>query len=65
MGNTASGEILEVMSMNRDQVIDRLLHFSGSFDFDFSAEYLESLGNEQLQHMLVAAYLHAYKPEPG
>jgi hypothetical protein len=49
----------KIAELSREDVIETLLHFPGTFKFDFTLEYLENLTTEQLQHMLLAAYIHA------
>ena len=51
--------IPDLVDLTRDELIEQLLHFPGSFKFDFSRDYLQKLGSEQLRHMLLAAYLYA------
>lgn len=54
-------EDINVMDLSRNEVIHRLLHFPGTFDMDFTPEYLHSLSDEQLHHVLLAAYLYAHR----
>ena len=46
--------------MSRKELVDRLMHFPSRFSFDFTPDYLHSMSDEQLRHMLNAAYLYAY-----
>ncbi len=51
--------LVEVASLSRQGLVDRLLHFHGKFAFDFQETYLERKTTAQLRHILVAAYRHA------
>ena len=51
--------LAQVASMPRQELVDRLLHFHGKFDFDFTEAYLASRSTDQLRHILVAACKHA------
>jgi len=51
-----------IMDLAREDIINHLLNFPGKFRFDFTREYLERLSDDQLRHILMAAYLHAQKP---
>jgi hypothetical protein len=51
--------LVEVASLSRQELKDRLLHFHGKFAFDFQETYLERKTTAQLRHILVAAYRHA------
>ena len=46
---------LDIAEMSRDAVKYELLHFQGSFDIDFTEDYLERLPLERLRHILLAA----------
>jgi hypothetical protein len=59
MDQTMDMPVHKIAELSRDEVIDTLLHFPGTFKFDFTLEYLENLNTEQLRHMLLAAYIHA------
>ncbi len=61
MSKTMEIPIHQIAELPREQVIETLLHFPGTFQFDFTQEYLQSLSTDQLRHMLVAAYIHAYR----
>jgi hypothetical protein len=52
--------IHQIAEMTRDALIDSLLHFPGTFKFDFTLDYLQALETDQLRHMLMAAYIHAH-----
>lgn len=51
----------QIAEMDRDELINQLLDFPGTFKFDLTVEYLQRLSREQLQHVLMAAYLNAYR----
>ena len=59
MDQTMDMPVHKIAELSRPEVIEMLLHFPGTFKFDFTLEYLENLTTEQLQHMLLAAYIHA------
>lgn len=44
-----------VTTLNKIELMDRLLHFDGPIKLDFTAEYLESLDTDKLRHILLAA----------
>ncbi len=60
MNNVADIPIHKIAELTREELICTLLSFPGTFKFDFTQEYLESVNTDQLRHMLMAAYLHAY-----
>lgn len=59
MEQTMDMPVHKIAELSRDEVIEKLLHFPGTFKFDFTLEYLQGLTTEQLQHTLLAAYIHA------
>ncbi len=44
-----------ITSLNKTEIIERLLHFDGLIRMDFTEEYLKSLDVEKLRHILLAA----------
>ena len=44
-----------IASMSKLEVIDRLVHFDGPMNLDFTNEYLETLSTDKLRHILLAA----------
>jgi hypothetical protein len=46
-----------VTTLNKKELMERLLHFDGPIRLDFTAEYLESLDTDKLRHILLAAVL--------
>lgn len=46
-----------VTSLNKDELIDRLLHFDGPIKLDFTEAYLSSLDTDKLRHILLAAVI--------
>ena len=55
---------VEVESMERDAVKNELLHFKGDFKLDFTEEYLNSISEVKLKHILLAARLQALMRNP-
>lgn len=45
----------EIASYDRDELIDKLIHFPSRTTLDFTHEYLDDLSTEQLQHILLCA----------
>jgi len=60
MQDVAEIPIHQIAELSREELVLALLHFPGTFKFDFTEEYLQSITTDQLRHMLMAAYLHAY-----
>jgi len=58
-------DIEQVMGMSRVEAIDHLLRFQGTFKLDFTREYLQTLSDEQVHHILLAACLHACRCNDG
>ena len=50
--------VRQIEAMDRREVVDALLNFSGSVTMDFTREYLADLSLGQLRHILVAAKMH-------
>ena len=46
-------------SLDRQELKDRLAGFKGSFKFDFTPQYLDTLSDERLRHILAAACIVA------
>lgn len=46
-----------VTSLNKDELIDRLLHFDGPIKLDFTEVYLSTLDIDKLRHILLAAVI--------
>jgi hypothetical protein len=44
-----------IQSMDKSQLMDKLLHFKGKFEFDYTESYLADLKPEKLRHILLAA----------
>ncbi len=63
MQNAVMPQLTELAELDRRDLIDRLLHFPGTFKFDFTPEYVEGLSTDELRHILMAAYLHAYQKD--
>jgi hypothetical protein len=42
-------------SMNKDQLIEAIINYSGKFKMDFTEEYLKDLSCSKLRHILEAA----------
>ena len=47
--------LLEVAALSRADMIARLARFPGHLRLDFSQDYLDSCGTDQLRHLLLAA----------
>ncbi len=47
--------LLEVASLDRPALIDRLAHFAGDLHLDFSEDFLARCDTDRMRHMLVAA----------
>ena len=47
----------KIASMNKREVIRRLLNFDGAIKMDFSPDYLEKLTTDRLRHILLAAFV--------
>jgi hypothetical protein len=47
----------KIASMNKREVIRRLLNFDRSMKLDFTADYLEKLSTDRLRHILLAAFV--------
>lgn len=58
--NVMESSLHLIAEMTREELISGLLNFPGTFKFDFTREYLATIDTDQLRHMLMAAYLHAY-----
>ena len=50
-----------IASLRKSELKSRLLGFKGSFKFDFTESYLDSLSAERLKHILLAAVMTKYK----
>jgi hypothetical protein len=61
MRKLADTKCADISRLSREEAIEEILHFPSQFKFDFTRQYLESLSDEQLHHMLLAAYLCAAK----
>lgn len=51
---------VQVASMSRCELKERLLHFQGRLKLDFTESYLEGQTDERLRHILMAVYLTEY-----
>jgi hypothetical protein len=60
MSKVAEIPIHQIAELSRDELINNLMNFHGTFKFDFTREYLTEVNTDQLRHMLMAAFLHAY-----
>jgi hypothetical protein len=63
MSNLVEIPIHQIAELSRDELIDHLLNFHGTFKFDFTQDFLTSVNTDQLRHMLMAAFLHAHDPK--
>ena len=48
---------VQIAGMTRRQLKDRLLHFDGQLKLDFTEPYLDTLDDDRLRHILLAACL--------
>jgi|GEM_PF-1623704 len=55
---------VEVEAMECEAVKNELLHFKGNFKLDFTEEYLNSIPEVRLKHILLAARLQALIRNP-
>ena len=46
-----------VSKMPKEEAVDKILNFSGSFKLDFSREYLEKQTVDKVRHILLAAMI--------
>jgi hypothetical protein len=53
--------ISSVASLRKSELKSRLLSFKGSFKFDFTESYLDSLSADRLKHILLAALMTKFK----
>lgn len=44
-----------IMTLDKAELKERLLHFEGPIKMDFTDEYLDGLGIDRLRHILLAA----------
>jgi len=63
MLNVEEIPIHKIAELSREELIASLLNFPGTFKFDFTPDYLQTINTDQLRHMLMAAYMHAYARE--
>lgn len=48
-----------VATMDRDDIVERLMHFQADFPVDFTPSYLDQLSTDRLRHIFVAVCLQA------
>ena len=51
----------KIASMNKREVVQRLLNFDGPIKLDFSRDYLEKLSTDRLRHILLAAVVTVHQ----
>ena len=51
----------DIASLDRQALIDRLLHFDGQCRLDFTESFLTSKSTDRLRHILLAALKYAAK----
>lgn len=56
---------LRIAGMNRQELIDHLLHFDGHLKLDFTEPFLKTLEDDRLRHILIAAYLTDSSKQPA
>lgn len=47
----------QIASMSRDQIKEGILQFKGHFKLDFPEDYLDTLDDDKLRHILMAAFV--------
>lgn len=57
--STGPCDLADIASLSREELIDRLVNFRGSFRLDFTADFLARKPTAQLRHILIAAHKHA------
>ena len=55
----------QVSSMSRDQIKEGILQFHGHFKLDFTEAYLDSLDDDKLRHILMAAFVTEARKQPA
>ena len=54
----AQPSLSELASLDREELISRLLNFDGKCRLDFSEGFLAAKSTDRLRHILLAAYQH-------
>ena len=55
----------QIASMSRDQIKEGILHFKGRIKLDFPEAYLDTLDDEKLRHILMAAFVTEARKQPA
>lgn len=61
MPKTLEDIAMAIAVLNRAQIKEHLMQFRGPFKLDFTDDYLESLSEDRLRHILLAAITTAVK----
>ena len=48
--------VSQIGTLSRQEIIEHILHFDGHLKLDFTESYLDSLNDDQLRHILMAAF---------
>ena len=55
--------ITRIAEMTRNEAVALLKEIPCTFRIDFTDDYLSAVSLEQLRHITLAAFLHAYDPQ--
>ncbi len=55
----------QIACLSRDQLLEGILHYEGRIKLDFTEAYLAELSDDQLRHILMAAFLTETKKQPA
>jgi len=58
---TSEQESPPIACMDKKELIERIRHFHGRFELDFTDSYLDSATEDHLRHILFAAMVNAQK----
>ena len=56
--------VSQIGILSRQEIKEHILHFDGQLKLDFTEAYLDSLDDNQLRHILVAAFFTEGKRLP-
>lgn len=60
--NKKEASIVSITTMNRQELIQKLLAMKCGFPIDFTREFLKSISTEHLRHIVLDASFHEAKP---
>ena len=55
----------EIASLEREELLQRLMHFNGRVKLDFTESFLARKSTDQLRHILIAACKYAAETDPS